>query len=74
VSPGRPVGAAVNGEAQTIPFELTIDGVRPSATAAVYLLELTDADRGHGAHSGPEVDKRTDCGFKFTPNHLPGSG
>ena len=68
-----------NSEAQTIPFELTVDAREPKCVdqpSRVHLLEVNDADRGHAVLTirDPKVDKRTDCGFKFTPNQLPGFG
>ena len=68
-----------NGEAQTIPFELTVDAREPKCVdqpARVHIIEVNDADRGHAVLTirDPKVDKRTDCGFKFTPNQLPGFG
>ena len=80
--PGNPVEIALPatpGDETVVPFELTVDAREPNCTdqpARVHIIEVNDADRGHTVLTvrDPRVDKRTDCGFKFTPNHLPGSG
>jgi len=64
-----------NGEMQTLTFEFSIDERLPKCVdqpARVHIVEFTDALRGHAVLTirDPKVDKRTDCGFKFTPNHL----
>ena len=68
-----------SGEMQTIPFVFSIDERLPTCTdqpARAYIVEFTDALRGKAVLTvrDPKVDKREDCGFKFTPPQLEGHG